>query len=289
MEGQIVNSEYLKCGRNVAHRFEGLKMPADDARLQDYVFITKSLSERIDFYQKNRFKYYKDCPFFPQQTENKESVHEFENSGNDTEDEYIQENNIHLVISKNGHGYLPIAENLESPEDESVSEPRVSVSKLIKSSDRLKFALFSIDYFSHHFLEILQHGVPFALISPDGLKCEWINLAKDRTLPSSKCVDCKERKCPPEQQNCVVHEKNYTKNDAIRESVFKYQSGIDDLLNPHILQEVPIFEFSTGIDIVRWHYFNEKYSMQKRIVEKRNLGATENFIEGMVQVLKQNK
>ncbi len=249
----------------------------DTNNKNEYVLLTDDLSTRIDFYNKNRFSYYKDCVFTNQISPQQPNEIPDDN-------DIIPDNSIDKLIRKDGDGYVPIFENVEPPLDEDILKPKISIGKLLKLN-KIEFALLSIDNYTEYFRDVIKGGIPFAFISPDGSKCEWFKLNEKFMLPAYKCVDCEERRC--ENKKCDLHSMFNGKTEA-ETSVSKFQKSISDILNSNILKEVPIFEFSTGIDLIRWYYFYKKYCLTQVLQNQSNTGKTENFLEAIVKSLIQD-
>lgn len=253
------------------------------------VYVTLDLALRHDYTRKNRFKFYDD--------ESNSQNDISENGKQIAPERQIQEEveqNVRLmeaILNRQGHCFNPIFDRKtieriwEKKEDTSKDDDENTAdSNIEKDEHDIKFALMGFENKSNIFRAIIKNGIPIIFICPNDTKCEWINVRRGGCEHPEKCMACQQ--CANGKKYCGVHKSVFVDDTKVAEVAREYQNILQDVYTEQNIgiTKIPVFEYSTGIDIIRWFQFYKEYermhnSRKTRLLANlrasaRNLGSS---------------
>jgi len=228
-------------------------------KAERYVFLTSDLMDRADFYHKNRFKYYSECDL---------------DECDDLNDECGKDDiAITLIEKKPQSGIHKIWSFQKAELKPTFAHPNGQADSHI-SDDKIEFAILNITEDTNLFREVVEKRIPFTFISPNGPKCEWLDL--NGAKAPHECINCEEKKKACKNSKCKYHIEIY-ENKEIGKSVTNYKIGFSSQIQNEFVDKVPIFELSTAIDILRWWNFYTAYLSTQKTDERKDLRNREHL------------
>jgi hypothetical protein len=257
--------------------------------LQDFsagnkrIYVTQDLAKRYDYVQKKRFRYYDDdlCTYDP------DVIDEPNEMSNEFRGVPKSVTLIKSILGKYGTPLYPIYDRKTRSSIPVIADldSEVADKNIEKSDSGIKCALFGFEKKSEIFRAVIRNGIPIIFISPSNTKCEWIKLKEGECESSNECIECQQ--CSESRNFCKASEPVHKEGEVIPEVVKDYRNIFFDVYSEETLDlnEIPVFEYSSAIDIVRWFKFYEEYNKMYTARKKRRLAniysSTDLVIEGL--------
>jgi hypothetical protein len=220
-------------------RMKGKRDPKPDG----WVLIAANLPLRNDYSEPKRYKIYKIINDELKKNNQASTINpKTESSKNLLED----------VLFHDGDGYLPVYEY--DNKGELLDEANTMFRR-----NKIDFALISVDSETHLLQEIISKGIPFSIVSPDrkDVKCEWLHMTNDKDTKKKRAgIFCKNYKS---MNKCEEHDNLYN-NTRIKANLKKLGTKISHVMEECHIKKIPVFQYSTSLDIIRWYHFFRKYS-----------------------------
>lgn len=243
-----------------------------------YALIAADLSGRNDYIRPKRYKIYKIS--YESQLDRSQAP-----TGN-------LNDLLKYVLFYDGDGYLPVYEY----DDKGIF---LEETNRLFEENKIDFALISIEGETNLLHKIILYEIPFAIVCPKEVKCEWLKIASDRDAErEGVSIFCENYKC---NRKCEDHDELFNNNDRIKKNLELFKTEFPRLMEDHYIKKIPVFQYSTSIDIIRWYHFYKKYSTKPIPITKgndrvpiikgndRDLAFRENILVALTQLDKQLK
>ena len=168
---------------------------------------------------------------------------------------------------------------------------------------RVICSLLGIEKRPDLFKQIIEKVSPFILVCPEGKKCEWFDIVNDKCMNANDCIGCIEcilKDAGKEDEidstkKCCYHGETYDKQGhgcvwTVLESfkdIFQncvlHDRKMNDYLDlfSKLVGKIPIFEYSSAVDILRWHTFNEAIKNFHDKLHSREKALRNSFGKGL--------